>query len=48
MWNQDRRARRTDTSLSTDRGDTAEPQATSDTDDVVPIREAVRPGFCRS
>jgi hypothetical protein len=43
MWNQDRRARRTDASLSTNWGEPAEPRATSDTDDVVPIREAVRP-----
>ena len=43
MWSQDRRARRTDTSLSTDWGEPAEPPATSDTDDVVPIREIVGP-----
>jgi hypothetical protein len=41
VWNQDRRARRTDTSLSTEWGDPAEPRAASD--DVVPIRETVRP-----
>jgi hypothetical protein len=41
IWNQDRRARRTDTSLSTEWGDPAEPRAASD--DVVPIRETVRP-----
>jgi hypothetical protein len=43
MQNQDRTARRTDTSPSTDRGDLAEPRAASDSDDVVPIAEAVRP-----
>ncbi|MCU1617567.1 MAG: hypothetical protein JWO98_5107 [Frankiales bacterium] len=43
MGNQDSRARRPGTSLSTDRGDPAEPRATSDNDDDVPIREAVRP-----
>jgi hypothetical protein len=43
MWNQDRRARRTDTSPSTDRGDPAEARAAHDSGDVVPIREAVRP-----
>ena len=43
MWNQDPRGRRTDTSLSTDPGYPAEPRATSDSDDVVPIRESVRP-----
>lgn len=41
MWNQDRGSGRTDTSSSTNRGDPAEPRATGD--DVVPIREAVRP-----
>jgi hypothetical protein len=41
MWSQDRRARRTDRSPSTDWGDPAEPRAASD--EVVPIREAVRP-----
>jgi hypothetical protein len=41
MWNQDRRARRIDTSPS-DRGDPPEPRAASGSDDVVPIREAVR------
>jgi hypothetical protein len=43
MWNQERRARRTGTSLSTDSGDPAGPQAAGGSDDVVPIREAVRP-----
>lgn len=43
MSNQDRRALRTDTSPSTYRGEPAEPRATSDSDDVVPFREAVRP-----
>ena len=43
MWNQDRRARRTDTPSSTDCGDPAEPRSASGFDDVVPIREAVRP-----
>ncbi|MCU1613646.1 MAG: hypothetical protein JWO98_1186 [Frankiales bacterium] len=43
MWKQDRRARRTDTFPSPDRGDPAEPRATSDSDDIVPIREAMRP-----
>lgn len=43
MWNQDRRARRTDTSPGTHRGEPAEPRATSDSDNVVPFREAVRP-----
>src|SRR3954469_2834032 len=42
MWNQDRRARRTDTTPSTDWGDPAEPRAAGGSDDVVPIREAVR------
>jgi hypothetical protein len=43
MWNQDRRASRTDTTPSTDRGEPAEPRATSDSDDVLPFREALRP-----
>jgi hypothetical protein len=43
MWNQDRRARCTGTSPSTDWGDPAEPRAAGGIDDVVPIREAVRP-----
>ena len=43
MWSQDRRARRTDTSPSTDWGGLAEPPAACDSDDVVPIREVVRP-----
>jgi hypothetical protein len=43
MWNEDRTARRTDTSRSTDSGDPAEPQATGGSGDVMPIREAVRP-----
>ena len=43
MWNQNRRARRTDTSLSTDPGDPDEPRAANDSDDGVPIRETVRP-----
>jgi hypothetical protein len=43
MWNQDRRGCRTDTSPRADRGGPAEPRAASDSDDVVPIREAVRP-----
>jgi hypothetical protein len=43
MWNQDRRARRTDTSPSSHPGDPAEPPAASGFDDVVPIRETVRP-----
>ena len=43
MWNQDRRARRTDTSLFTDPGGPAEPRAASGFDDVAPIRETVRP-----
>jgi hypothetical protein len=45
MWNQDRRGRRTDTSPRADRGGPAQPRAASDSDsdDVVPIREAVRP-----
>src|SRR4051794_41745374 len=43
MWNQDRRARRIDTSPGTDWGDPAEPRAVSGSDDVVPIRETVRP-----
>lgn len=43
MWNQDRRARRTDTFPSTDPGDPAEAPAANDIDDVVPIRETVRP-----
>src|SRR4051812_49740856 len=43
MWNPDRSAGRTDTSSSGDRGAPAEPRATSGSDDVVPIREAVRP-----
>ena len=43
MWNQDRSARHTDASARADRGGSAEPQAASGFDDVVPIREAVRP-----
>jgi hypothetical protein len=43
MWNQDRRARRTDTSPSTHPGDPAERRAASGFDDVVPIRETVQP-----
>ncbi|MCU1667898.1 MAG: hypothetical protein JWP40_825 [Blastococcus sp.] len=43
MWNQDRGARRTDPSPSTDPGDFADPRAACDGDDVVPIRETVRP-----
>ena len=45
MRNQDRRARRTDTSPGTNRGDPPEPRGTSDrdSDGVVPIRETVRP-----
>jgi hypothetical protein len=43
MSNQDRRAGRTDTSPGTDRGEPAEPRATSESDDVVPFRAAVRP-----
>ena len=43
MWNQDRRARRTDTFPSTHPGDPAEAPAANDIDDVVPIRETVRP-----
>ncbi|MCW2899183.1 MAG: hypothetical protein JWO67_1448 [Streptosporangiaceae bacterium] len=45
MGNQDRRARRTDTSSSTNWGDRAEPRAASDRDSygVVPVRETVRP-----
>jgi hypothetical protein len=43
MENQDRRAGRTDTSRGTDRVNSAEPRAASGSDDVVPIREAVRP-----
>lgn len=42
MGNNDQRARRTETSLSTV-GDSAEPLATGGSDDVVPIRETVRP-----
>lgn len=47
MWNQDRTAHSTDTSVSTDPGDPAEPRATNDSDDVVPIRETVRPWALR-
>jgi hypothetical protein len=43
MEKQDRGARRTDTSPTTDVGDPAEPQSAGGSDDVVPIREAVRP-----
>ena len=43
MWNQDRRAGRTDTSPSTVQGEPAEPRATSDSQDVAPFRDAVRP-----
>jgi hypothetical protein len=43
MWNQGRRARRTDTSLITDPDDPADPRAVSGSDGVVPIRETVRP-----
>jgi hypothetical protein len=42
MWKQDRTARRIDTSPSPDAGDAAETQATGGSDDVAPIREAVR------
>ena len=42
MWNEDRRAPRSDTSPSTHPGDTAEPRAASGLNDVVPIRETVR------
>jgi len=45
MRNQDRRARHTDTSPGTDRGDPAAHRGTSDrdSDGVLPIRETVRP-----
>jgi hypothetical protein len=43
MWNQDRGAGRTGTSPSTEPGDAAEPRAADGSDEVVPIREAVRP-----
>jgi hypothetical protein len=43
MGNQDRRAGRTDTSPSIGQGHPAQPRAGSGSDDVVPIREAVRP-----
>src|SRR3954447_17074204 len=42
MWKQDRRARRTDTSRSTDSGDPAEAQVADGIEDVASIREAVR------
>ncbi len=42
MWEQDRTARRIDTSPSPDGGEPAEPRAISGSDDVLPIREAVR------
>jgi hypothetical protein len=43
MENQDRRAGRTGTPLNTQPRDSAEPRAAGGGDDVVPIREAVRP-----
>ncbi len=43
MWKQDRTARRTATSPSHDSGDPAETQVAGRSDDVAPIREAVRP-----
>src|SRR3954468_3673281 len=43
MWDQDRRGRRTDTSPRPDRGDPVEHRATIGSDDIVPLREAVRP-----
>jgi hypothetical protein len=42
MWKQDPRARHTETFPSTDPGDPAEPHAGGGSDDVWPIRKAVR------
>jgi hypothetical protein len=42
MWKQDQTARRTRTPRNTEPGDSAKPQASGGSDDVVPIREAVR------
>src|SRR4051794_5402561 len=42
MWKQDRRARRTGTPRNTEPGDSARSPAAGGSDDVVPIREAVR------
>src|SRR3954463_5486790 len=43
MWKQDQTARRTDTPRNTEPGNSAKSPAASGSDDVVPIREAVRP-----
>jgi len=43
MWKQDQTARRTGTPRSTEPGNSAKSQAAGRSDDVVPIREALRP-----
>src|SRR4051794_13758507 len=43
MWNQDLTARRTGTPGNTEPGNSAKSPAAGRSDDVVPIREAVRP-----
>src|SRR3954452_17664358 len=42
MWKQDRTARRTGTPPTTEPGDSAKSQAAGGSDDVLPVREAVR------
>jgi hypothetical protein len=48
MWNQDRTARTTDTSRTSQSGDTAGSRATDGNDDIAPIGQAVRPWALRA